>query len=69
MPAVLAIGGINVEVVKKDIKNLHPTVHPPRGDVRIAAPQRMQLDTIRLYAISKLPWLRRQLETIRAQER
>ena len=33
MPAVLAIGGINVEVVKKDIKNLHLTVHPPRGHV------------------------------------
>jgi predicted metal-dependent hydrolase len=69
MSAVLAIGGINVEVVKKDIKNLHLTVHPPRGHVRIVAPERMQLDTIRLYAISKLPWLRRQLETIRAQER
>ena len=57
------------QVLKKDIKNLHLTVHPPLGQVRIVAPERMPLDTIRLYAISKLPWLRRQLATMKAQER
>ena len=64
-----AIGGIHVEVVKKAIKNLHLTVHPPQGRVRIVAPERMQLDTIRLYAISKLPWLRRQISELQAQAR
>jgi hypothetical protein len=64
-----AIGGIHVEVVKKAIKNLHLTVHPPQGRVRIVAPERMQLDTIRLYAISKLPWLRRQIAELQAQAR
>jgi len=63
------IGGIHVEVVKKAIKNLHLTVHPPQGRVRIVAPERMQLDTIRLYAISKLPWLRRQIAELQAQAR
>jgi predicted metal-dependent hydrolase len=63
------IGGIRVEVVKKAIKNLHLTVHPPQGRVHIVAPERMQLDTIRLYAISKLPWLRRQIAELQAQAR
>ena len=65
----LTIGGVHVEVVKKAIKNLHLTVHPPQGHVRIVAPERMQLDTIRLYAISKLPWLRRQIAELQAQAR
>jgi hypothetical protein len=69
MAEALTIGGIQVEVRKKDIKNLHLTVHPPQGRVRIVAPARMQLDTIRLYAISKLPWLRRQIGELRAQAR
>ena len=69
MLEVLALANVNVEVVKKDIKNVHLTVHPPDGRVRIAAPRRMRLDTIRLYTISKLPWIRRQQETMRAQNR
>jgi len=49
------IGGISVDVEFKDIKNVHLSVYPPTGRVRIAAPTRMNLDTIRLYAIAKLP--------------
>ena len=63
------IGGIHIAVVKKAIKNLHLTVHPPLGRVHIVAPERMQLDTIRLYALSKLPWLRRQIAELQAQAR
>ena len=43
-----------MDVVRKDIKNVHLSVHPPTGEVRIAAPERMSLDTIRVFAISKL---------------
>ena len=69
MADILTIADIPVEVVKKDIKNVHLTVHPPEGQVRITVPKRMQLDTIRLYVISKLQWIRRQQQAIRAQER
>jgi hypothetical protein len=69
MSEVLAIGDLLVEVVKRDIKNVHLTVHPPQGRVRIAAPERMQLDTIRLFAISKLAWIRRQQRAMQVQER
>jgi hypothetical protein len=37
---------------RKDIKNVHLSVHPPTGRVRIAAPERMSLDTVRVFAIA-----------------
>jgi hypothetical protein len=69
MPDLLAIADVTVAVVKKGIKNVHLTVHPPEGRVRLTAPKRMPLDVLRLYAISKLPWIRRQQQAIRSQER
>jgi hypothetical protein len=53
----------------KDIKNVHLTVHPPTGRVRISAPMRVRVDTIRLFAISKLDWIKRQQTKLREQER
>lgn len=69
MAVTLEVGGIAVDVVRKDIKNVHLSVYPPTGRVRIAAPQRMSLDTIRLFAISKLGWIRQQQRTLHKQER
>ena len=69
MSVSLSLGDLEIEVVHKGIKNLHLSVHPPEGRVRIAAPPRMKLDLIRLYAISKLPWIRRQQTALRAQAR
>jgi hypothetical protein len=31
----LSIGGFEVKLTKKDIKNIHLSVHPPTGLVRI----------------------------------
>lgn len=63
------LGNIVVDVVHKNIKNLHLSVHPPLGSVRISAPMRMNLDTIRIYAISKLSWIKKQQEKFANQER
>lgn len=63
------LGDLRIEVVRKEIKNLHLSVMPPEGRVRIAAPLHMNLDAIRLYAISKLSWIRSQQNRMRAQER
>ncbi len=65
----LKLGDIELEVVLKDIKNVHLSVYPPVGKVRIAAPARMSMDTIRAYAITKLGWIRQQQRKILAQER
>lgn len=65
----IQLGEIGVDVVRKDIKNVHLSVHPPTGRVRIAAPERMSLDTVRVFAISKLTWIRRQQRKLLEQER
>lgn len=69
MVTQLELGGVVLDVVKKDIKNIHLSVYPPTGRVRLAAPARMKLDTIRLFAISKLGWIREQQKKLREQER
>lgn len=65
----IELGSIAVDVVKKDIKNLHLSVYPPAGKVRISAPLRMNLDTIRVFAISKLGWIKQQQKKLQEQER
>ncbi len=67
--AQVQLGNIAVDVVLKDIKNVHLSVYPPMGRVRIAAPSRMSLDTIRVFAISKLSWIKQQQKKLREQER
>ena len=69
MSAQVNLGGIAVDVVLKDIKNVHLSVYPPKGRVRISAPARMSLDTIRVFAISKLGWIRQQQRKLQEQER
>src|SRR6188474_1831903 len=63
------IGGISVDVVLKNIKNVHLSVHPPTGRVRISAPARMKLDTIRVFAISKIDWIKRHQKKFHEQQR
>ena len=68
MPQI-QVGDLRIEVIRKDIKNLHLSVLPPQGQVRIAAPRQMNLDAIRIFAISKLPWIRTRQSRMQAQER
>jgi predicted metal-dependent hydrolase len=69
MPVSLELGGVMLAVRKKDIKNVHLSVYPPMGRVSISAPMRMSLETIRVFAISKLGWIRRQQKLLQEQER
>jgi len=65
----ITIGDINIDIIKKNIKNLHLSVHPPDGRVRIAVPNKMNDDAIRIFAISKLTWIKKQRSKFQAQER
>ena len=69
MATRLKLGDVELDVVLKDIKNVHLSVYPPMGHVRISAPSRMSLDTIRAFAISKLGWIKKQQRKLREQER
>jgi hypothetical protein len=69
MQDLLDLGELHAEVIRKAIKHVHLSVLPPAGKVRVAAPQSMALETIRLFIISKLPWIRAQQRKLQAQER
>jgi len=65
----LELADIYVKIIHKDIKNVHLSVHPPIGRVTISAPLRMDLETIRLFCISKLGWIRKQQLKLKSQKR
>lgn len=60
---------MDVVVIQKNIKNVHLSVYPPVGSVRISAPEDMSMDAIRAFVISKLNWIKRQRNKLQAQER
>jgi len=65
----IQVGSMLVDVVRKDIKNLHLAVYPPAGRVRIATPLKVDDESVRLFAISKLAWIRKQQTKFRNQQR
>ncbi len=62
--AYLNVRGISVDVVYKDIKNLHIGVYPPKGRVRVAAPKRLDDDQVRLAVIRRMPWIKQQRQQL-----
>lgn len=69
MVTQLEIGDVTVDVVFKNIKNVHLSVYPPTGRVRVSVPSEMKLETVRLFALSKIGWIRKNQRKIRSQER
>ena len=69
MNTQIELENIKVDVVLKDIKNIHLSVYPPTGRVRISAPSHMKVETVRVFAISKLGWIKKQQRKILEQER
>jgi predicted metal-dependent hydrolase len=65
----MVVAGIEIELIKKDIKNLHLAVYPPDGKVRLASPLDVNEKTLELYVASKIPWIRRQQRKFAAIER
>src|SRR3972149_4533200 len=68
-PRRIPINGLRVEIVRKDIKNLHLGVYPPNGRVRVATPHRVNDDAVRLAVIAKLGWIKRQRARFETQPR
>ncbi|PDV98376.1 YgjP-like metallopeptidase domain-containing protein [Candidatus Chloroploca asiatica] len=65
----VAVSGIDAEIVRKPIKNLHLGVYPPDGRVRVAVPIRIDDDAVRLAVITRSRWIRKQRRQFDAQER
>jgi predicted metal-dependent hydrolase len=65
----ITVSDLSVEVVRKNIKNLHLGVYPPLGRVRVAAPLAISDDAVRLAVVGKLGWIKRQRAQFQAQPR
>jgi hypothetical protein len=66
---MITVSGLPVEIVRKNIKNLHLGVYPPTGRVRVAAPLRVNNEAVRLAVIGKLGWIKRQQARFERQPR
>jgi len=65
----ITVNNIVIDVVRKDIKNLHLAVYPPDGRVRIATPTKVDDEAVRLFAISKMSWIKKNQAKYRNQQR
>src|SRR5713226_6326492 len=65
----ISVSGLQVEVVRKNIKNLHLGVYPPAGRVRVAVPFRVSKEAVRLAVVGKLGWIKRQQARFEQQPR
>lgn len=69
MSETIRLGEIAIAVMRKDIKHVHLSVHPPNGRVTLVAPTGTRLEVARAYAASRLGWIRDQQSRLRAQAR
>ena len=67
--SIIRVGDLEVEVIKKDIKNIHLGVYPPIGRVRLSAPSSSDNEKIRLFILSKIPWIRKNQRKFKNKER
>jgi predicted metal-dependent hydrolase len=65
----LTIGDLTIDVVQKNIKNMHLSVYPPSGRVRIAIPLNVDSESVRLFIISKLSWIKNNQRKFENQDR
>src|SRR5699024_3057528 len=65
----ITVSNLRIDLIKKNIKNMHLSVHPPNGRVRIAVPRNTNEEQVRMYIISKLDWIRKQQKKLASQNR
>lgn len=65
----LQLGNLTIDVVRKDIKNIHLSVIPPDGSIKVSAPNHIQLSSIRAFLLTKLVWIKQQRQKIKTQAR
>ncbi len=53
----MILNGIDIEIERKPIKNLHLAVYPPDGRVHISAPESYTDERIRLFLLRKWLWI------------
>lgn len=66
---VVEVANISVEVEWKNIKNVHLTIYPPNARVHVSAPIGMTEEAVRLFLITKIPWINQRVSQILDQSR
>ncbi len=67
--SLILVNDIEIQIDRKDIKNLHVGVYPPHGRVRVATPLHINDEAVRLAIISKLSWIKKQKQSFDEQPR
>ena len=65
----IIVSSLTIETIRKDIKNIHLGVYPPNGRIRMALPLRISDDSARLFAISKISWIKKQQKIFSKHQR
>ncbi|WP_246035776.1 M48 family metallopeptidase [Winogradskyella algicola] len=65
----MKIANVEIDIVRKDIKNMHLAVYPPNGKIRLSVPSKTDEEVLRLFAISKLGWIKKHVKNFQAQPR
>lgn len=65
----LEVSDFSIDVIRKNIKNMHLSVYPPTGRVRLAVPMDVDSDAMRLFAISKISWIKKHQRNFKQQDR
>lgn len=65
----IEVSGTPVAVVFKDIKNLHISVYPPEGQVRVSSPRQYGEEQIRLAVVQRLAWIRQEQKRFATADR
>ena len=65
----IVVSNISVEVIRKNIKNMHLSVLPPDGKVRVSAPTKLSDESIVMFVRTKIGWIRKQQEKFELQPR
>lgn len=62
---IIRIGDLTIDLTLKDIENIHLSVYPPEGAVKMTAPSYVSEESLKLYAISKLSWIKKEQKSLR----
>ena len=69
MSTTLSVNNQEIEITKKDIKNIHLSVHPPNGKIRVSAPLKIEDSSIKAFVLTKLEWIKKHQNRLKNQER
>lgn len=65
----MIFNGVDIEVERKPIKNLHLSVYPPDGRVHISVPIDYDDERIRMYILQKWIWIEEKREMLLSYNR